>query len=249
MHVRILLFLLSFAATSLALHAQVPGDDQADTVYADTTYYAEDSSYYEPPDGYDDIDVNVDMPGDVRTDATSFAAGGGFYVGPTFEVTTLSPAKLDSELDGELVLYGVQVNAIISGWVVGANWTSATLYDMSTNYDEFVFGYGGFVTGYELDIVKRLSFRIGTLIGTGDLKMIKKRPDLDAIDSSAGEILERYRLESFFMLRPGVSIGYAPLPFLDLRIAADYLYPIGGRRVHDLKALTYGLHVMIGIGK
>lgn len=235
--------------STMPLSAQDGGDVVIEPAPADTTY--SDTIYsYEPDTTYGDYDYdNGDMGGDMGGPPEAFGPGGGFYIGPTFEVTTLSPSKLDAQLDGELVLYGVQLYAIIKGWIVGGHWTSATLYDMSTNYDAFELSYGGFLTGYDLTIVDGLSVRLGTLIGGGDLNMIKKRPDLGAIDSTDNEILERYRTESFFMLRPGASVGYAPLPFLDLRFAVDYLYPIGGDEVHDLKELTYGLHVMLGFGK
>jgi hypothetical protein len=250
---RFLFTLAALVLTSLSLSAQVPGEGDTEPDYPDSTYYPADSSYYGdttavPIDtaygddySYEESDVDVG-PG-------SFVPGAGFFVGPTFEVTTLSPSKLDPALDGELVMFGVQVYAIIKGWMLGGHWTSATLYDMSTNYDQFDFSYGGFLTGYDLDIYGGLSFRVSALIGGGDLNMIKKRPDLMATDTTDNEILERYRTESFFMVRPGVSLGYSPLAFLDLRFAVDYLYPIGGQNVHDLKDLTYGLHVMFGFGK
>jgi hypothetical protein len=248
------LFIASLFA-SLSAPAQVPGDGQQEPTYPDSTYYPSDSSYYETDTSAVSIDTayggdyEYDESGGMGSDASSFVPGAGFFVGPTFEVTTLTPAKLDPELDGELVLYGIQVYAIIKGWMVGGHWTSATLYDMSTNYDAFEFSYGGFITGYDVEVLDGLSFRLGTLVGGGDLNMIKKRPDLAGLASTPHEILERYRTESFFMLRPGASVGYSPLPFLDLRLAADYLYPIGGSRVHDLKHLTYGLHVMLGFGR
>lgn len=242
---KLLLFISIMLAGPLAVVAQVPGDGQSEPEYPDSSYYPEDSSYYEPEVTIDTVFGGMDD--EMPQGPTSFAAGGGFYVGPTFELTTLAPSALDPALDGDLVLYGVQLYAIIKGWLIGGHWTSATLYDMSTNYDEFQFSYGGFLTGYDLDIYKGLSFRVSALIGGGDLKMIKKRPELQGADGH--EILERYRMESFFMLRPGASLGYSPLPFMDLRFAVDYLYPIGGDEVHDLKKLTYGLHVMLGFGK
>jgi hypothetical protein len=241
--------LLAFALlTSLPLLSQETGDDGATN--PDSTDYPVDTTYYEEPvdttyEEYEDFGGGGEMP----TPPADFGPGGGFYIGPTFEFTSLSPAGLDPQLDGDLVLYGVQLYAIIKGWMLGGHWTSATLYDMSTNYDQFEFSYGGFLTGYDVDVYGGLSFRLSTLIGGGDLNMIKKRPDLGAIDSTDNEILERYRTESFFVLRPGASIGFSPLNFLDLRLAVDYLYPIGGDDVHDLKKLTYGLHVMLGFGK
>lgn len=247
---RFILTLLLLIVASLPLAAQDPGEIEApEPTYPDSTYYGEDSTYYSEPidtgyGGYDDFETS-EMP----TSPGDFGPGTGFFVGPTFEVTTLSPSKLDATLDGELVLYGVQLYAIIKGWVVGGHWTSATLYDMSTNYDAFEFSYGGFLTGYDVDVYGGLSFRLSALIGGGDLNMVKKRPDLQATDTTGNEILERYRTESYFMLRPGASVGYAPLPFLDLRFGVDYLYPIGGNEVHDLKELTYGLHIMLGVGK
>jgi hypothetical protein len=86
------------------------------------------------------------------------------------------------------------------------------------------------------------------MIGGGGLSMIKKRPDLMAIDSSGHDILERYRSENFFMLRPGATIGFSPLPFLDFRLGANYVLPVGGKDVGDLKNLGFGLHMMFGFG-
>lgn len=250
------MFMRLFVPFALALLTTVPmvaqdtGEDP-EPVPIDSTYYPEDTTDYGQPidtsyTGYDDYG-NADV--EISTGSDSFVPGGGFYVGPTFEFTALSPSALDPALDGDLVLYGVQLYAIINGWMLGGHWTSATLYDMSTNYDAFEFSYGGFLTGYDLTLVGGLSFRLSGLIGGGDLNMIKKRPDLRATDTTGNEILERYRTESFFMLRPGASLGYSPLPFLDLRLGVDFLYPIGGDEVHDLKKATYGLHVMFGAGK
>src|SRR6186997_1219331 len=101
---------------SIAALAQAPGDGRTEPEYPDSTYYPEDSSYYDPEPvmidtafGGMDVDAMPSGPG-------SFGPGGGFFIGPTFEVTSLSPGKLDRDLDGDLVLYGVQVYGIISGW-------------------------------------------------------------------------------------------------------------------------------------
>jgi hypothetical protein len=242
MRSRLLVALVVLFAPLTAL-AQAPGDE-APVEYPDTTW-STDTGYVEIDTGYANWDDgDIEMPS-----GESFGPGGGIYGGPTFEVTTLDPRELDRALDGDIVLYGGRVFLIISGWIMGGEWVGATLYDLSPSYDEFSFSYGGFITGYDLDIYDGLSIRGDVLIGGGDLNMVKKRPDLRQLDTAGTEILERYRSEGFFALKPGISLGYAPLPFLDLRFAVSFLYPIGGSDVADLKSTVYGLHVMLGFGK
>jgi hypothetical protein len=84
------------------------------------------------------------------------------------------------------------------------------------------------------------------LIGGGAIKMVKNRPDLSL---TTGKIIqELFRDEGFMVLRPGISLGYSPLPFFDFRVGANYIYPVGGKKVSDLKNVAFGLQLMIGFG-
>jgi hypothetical protein len=180
--------------------------------------------------------------------STTFVPRSGIFGGPTIEFSQLDPAKLDPLLAGNLVMYGGEGFVILNGFMLGGGAIGATLYDMSPSYDEFSYGYGGFLTGYDITIVKPFSFRADLMIGGGGLKMIRKRPDLAAGDSSGHEILERVRNENFFMFRPGVSLGFSPIPILDFRLGVNYLFPVGGEDVDDLKNLSFGLHMFFGFG-
>jgi hypothetical protein len=180
--------------------------------------------------------------------STTFVPRSGIFGGPTIEFSQLDPTKLDPVLAGNLVMYGGEGFIILNGFMLGGGATGATLYDLSPSYDEFSYGYGGFLTGYDITLVRPFSFRADLMIGGGGLKMIRKRPDLATGDSSGHEILERVRDESFFMLRPGVSFGFSPIPVLDFRLGVNYMFPVGGEEVGDLKNLSFGLHMFFGFG-
>jgi hypothetical protein len=253
MRLRLLLSILSLLVVSTVARAQSDPDQDppVDTTYVDSTGFPVDG-----PDGSTDPDFDEPPPG--GGGGGLGLPSGGVYFGPTFELAQLKPESLDPELSGSMVLYGLQGYVIVNGWLVGGCGTSATLYDMSQRYDEFQFGYGGVLIGYDKLLFSSVSFRFATMIGSGEVKMIKKAPRLgppgdDALrqytDTSGTEILERYREEEFFALRPGISLGFAPLPIMDVRISADYLLPLGGEKVGDLKTLTYGIHLMFGFGR
>jgi hypothetical protein len=213
---------------------ELPGDTlEIETLPADTTF-----EQWEPAED--------DAPEPPKR--TTFVPRSGIFGGPTIEFSQLDPAKLDPALAGNLVMYGGEGFIILNGFMLGGGATGATLYDMSPSYDEFSYGYGGFLTGYDFTIVRPFSFRADLMIGGGGLKMIKKRPDLTTGDSSGHEILERFRNESFFMVRPGISFGFSPIPVLDFRLGVNYVFPVGGEDVDDLKNLSFGLHMFFGFG-
>ncbi len=237
---RYLACLLMLVVLSVKAYGQIgdtPGiPDTNQTVRPDTAF--------ENDMGYDRSDTSEDY---VEPPApTSFVSRSGVYGGPTVEFNTLDPTKLDPDLSGDMVIYGGQGFISINGWVLGGAAFGATLYDISPKYDEFAFSYGGFMTGYGFYIVKPLSLQMDLLIGGGGIKMVKNRPDLSL--TTGKTIQELYRDEGFMVLRPGISLGYAPLPFFDFRVGANYIYPVGGERVSDLKNLAFGLQLMIGFG-
>lgn len=192
------------------------------------------------PGGRDELDRGGATP--------FFTRRSGIFVGPTVEMSQLSPGSLDPILGGSMVIYGGQAYLMLNGWLVGGGGWSSVLYDLNPKYDQFSFGYAGLLLGYDQGIFGgRLTVRPTLLLGAGGLTMIKKRPDI--VDTTGHEILERYRSEDFFCMRPGISVGFMPFHFLDLRFVVDYLLPVGGAHVSDLKALDYGLQVMFGFGQ
>ncbi len=211
-------------------------DDDQDSLLSDTLN--PDSSFFQ---GIDDDEFSLsESDGFFRT-------RGGFFGGALVELTTLNPKDLDPVLDGQLVLYGAQGYVILNSWMFGGGGMSAHLYDLSTQYDRFEFGYGGFLTGYDTKIFNgRLSVRGDLMLGAGGVEMLKKRADI--VDPTGNPILEQYRDEGFFFLRPGISIGYSPIQFMEFRLGAHYFHPIGGASVADLRALSYGLHVVLALG-
>lgn len=251
MRLRLLLSILSLVVVSAVAHAQPDSDPPVDTTYVDSTGFPVDDPYGSSDPGFEDPPPGGNGGG-------LGIPSGGIYFGPTFELAALKPESLDPELSGSMVMYGFQGYVIVNGWLVGGGGYGATLYDMSQRYDEFQFGYGGVLIGYDKLLFSTVSFRFTTMIGSGELKMIKKAPRLGSPGDSllaayttfsGTEILERYRQEDYFALRPGISIGFAPLPIMDLRFSADYLMPIGGENIGDLKSLTYGVHLMFGFGR
>jgi len=224
-------------------YAQIDGDDftsGGDTLTSDDSVEAPNADDIFFSDIEDDDFGAVDEPG-------FFRVRGGFFGGPIVEFTSLKPADLDPVLDGQLVIFGAEGCILLESWLLGGGGMSAHLYDMSPAYDRFEYGYGGFLAGYDTRIFHGvMSLRGSIMIGAGGLEMLKKRPDLGGTDGP--EILERYREEGFFLLRPGASIGVSPLPFVEFRLGVNYLLPFGGSRVDDLRNLSYGLHIMLGIG-
>lgn len=196
-----------------------------------------------------ETDTTDSFPGDIgEAHNAFFTRRSGIYAGPTIEISALSPSSLDPVLGGTMVIYGGQGYLMLNGWLVGGGGWGAVLYDLSPKYDQFSFGYAGLLLGYDQGIFQgSLSIRPSLLVGAGGLSMIKKRPDI--IDSTGHEMLERFRSEDFFTLRPGVSIGFMPFQFLDLRLSLDYVLPVGGARVSDLKSFNYGLQILFGIGQ
>lgn len=191
-----------------------------------------------------------DNPGDsVELAVTEpvFAPGPGsfgIFGGPTFELTSLKTTDLDPALDEVLLLKGGYGYVILSHWLIGGGGAGVTLEEPNSTYDRFGMHFGGFLTGYDRLLAGKLSGRISLLVGGGDIEMIKKRPDLSPLGDN--EFLERYREEEFFLIHPEVSIGYAVLPFIDIRLAASYWYPIGSAGAEDLRQFNYGVHVMFG---
>lgn len=204
----------------------------------------------EEEDPVDEVDydtVEVDEWEDVAVSQSEPApAAGGFGLGggPTFEYFGLSTVSLDPDLDQDLFLYGGYGFAIISRIIVGGGGAGTTLEQPNEKYDRFSFGFGGFLTGYDLMITENFSARATLLVGSGGVEMVKTRSDLSALGSN--QFLELYRDEQFFLLRPAVSLGYTLLGFVDLRADAARLLPMGGEAASDLGEWTFGLHVFFG---
>ena len=188
-------------------------------------------------DDWEDVDVSQSEPAPA---AGGFGLGGG----PTFEYFRLSTASLDPDLDQDLFLYGGYGFAVISRIIIGGGGAGTTLRQPNEKYDRFSFGFGGFLTGYDLVITENFSARATLLVGSGEIEMVKTRSDLSALGSN--QFLEVYRDEQFFLLRPAVSLGYTVLGFIDLRADAARLLPIGGGTASELGEWTFGLHVFFG---
>ncbi len=170
--------------------------------------------------------------------------GFGVYGGPIFEYSTLKSTELDPDLDYTLFLSGGTGYIIIANWLIGGGGAGITADNPNERYDRFTMAYGGFLTGYDRYLVDKLSGRLSFMVGGGEIEMIKKHPLIP--NQGDREFLERFRQESFFLLRGEASLGYKILPFLDIRAAAAYWYPMGGENVADLRQLTFGLHLMFG---
>lgn len=208
-----------------------------DTLIADSL--DPDSAFFQDIDSAEDVEP--------FEPETFFRTRGGFFGSLTVDLTALDPHTLDPALSGNIVIYGAQGYILINSWIVGGGGASSALYDLDPSYERFNFGYGGFLTGYDTKMFNGvLSLQGSLLIGAGGLEMLKKRPDI--ADSTGKPILEQYRDEGFFLLKPGLSIGYSPIPYLEFGVGASYLYPIGGENVSDLRALTYGLRITFGLG-
>lgn len=257
---RLLLSLLTIwicAAIPAVAQMDDDGSGQDDTTAVDSLYNdpVEPDTAYEYSEPYDGSDQGYGYSdegeydyNDYSYEPTFFSTRNGLMVGPTIQFTELRPKDLDPDLSGEFVFFGADIIAAVNGFLLGGGWSSATLYDLSPKYDELTFSSGGFITGYDQQFLyQKFSIRPTVMIGGGGITMIKKRPDI--VDSTGREILERYRDEEYFLLRPGISLGFAPNQFFDIRLTADYNYPIGGDKVSDLRKLSYGLALMIGLGR
>lgn len=188
-------------------------------------------------DDFDDMDI--DQP-----EHAPSAGGFGIFVGSSFSLTTLKPTDLDPDLDETLLYRGGLGYAILSHWLVGGGGASVDLQDPNSSYDRFQLGYGGFLTGYDQLLTDDLSIRGSLLVGSGELSMIKNRPDLDSL--SEHPFLEQYREENFFLVKPQVSVGYVLFSIFDLRLTGGYWLPFGAAEVEDLRQFTFGLDIMIG---
>ena len=223
--------------------------DEGDPLLQDTTDILVDSTVIDTVSVADtafipisDNDLDLDLP--EPTEFWSVRNGG--FLGGLVEFSGMKPSDLDPRLDGDLVVFGGQGYLVLSGWLMGGIGTSAVLYNAPASYDEFSFGYGGFLFGYDQQFARQIfSAQARTMIGRGGLRMIRKRPDI--VDPGGLEILERVREESFFAFRPEASIGFQPVGFLEFRLSAAWLLPVGGARVNDLAAPTYGIHVALGV--
>jgi hypothetical protein len=228
--------LLSFACalvlSTLLLHAQ-PKTPPNEGGHDEVT----------PPDTTDILDI-----GEPRIDRSNHFGmpRAGVFVGPTFELTTMQPNTFDPGLDGQFVLYGFQGYIIISGWTFGGVGVSAKLYNQPELFKEVTYGYAGFLTGYDFWLGGKFSSRVSALIGSGGLRILFRRTDLRGRAGNA--ILEVIRDEGFFCFRPGISVGFTPLDFIDFRASADYMLPFGGASVSDVRNLSFGVHIMVGFG-
>ncbi|MCB0712571.1 MAG: hypothetical protein KDD67_09600 [Ignavibacteriae bacterium] len=192
-------------------------------------------------------DDSTDVWDDVEVTDPELAPGPGglgVYGGPIFEYSTLKTTELDPDLDYTLFSAGGYGYVIIANWLIGGGGAGVTVDNPNERYDRFSMGYGGFMTGYDRYLIDGLSGRLSLLVGGGGIEMTKKHPNIPAQDDH--EFLERFRKEDFFLLRGEASVGYKILPFLDVRAAAAYWFPIGGANVADLRQLTFGLHLMFG---
>lgn len=244
---RCLLLILMCMFSASSLPAQV---DDGDLLLNDTTDIDVDSTALaDTLSGSDSAfipisnnDLDLDLPAPVEF----YSVRNGGFVGGLVELTAIKPSELDSRLSGNLVVFGGEGYFLLSGWMVGGIGTSAVLYDLPSTYDEFSLGYGGLLFGYEQQFMRTLfSAQIRSMIGLGGIRMIRKRSDI--VDPSGLEILERVRQESFLAFRPEASLGFQPLGFLEFRLSASYLAPIGGERASDLSSINYGLHVLLGV--
>ncbi len=249
---RIPLLILLFVIATAVSWGQI---DDNDSLLSDTTDIGIDTSAVTDPNGVDTLAMddssfipisNNDLDLDLPAPTAFYSVRNGGFVGGMVEFSSIKPSDLDSRLSGDLVVFGGEGYFLLSGWMIGGIGASAVLYDLPSTYDEFSLGYGGPMFGYEQQFMKTLfSAQIRSMVGLGGIRMIRKRPDI--VDPAGLEILERVREESFLAFRPEVSLGFQPLGFLEFRLSASYLAPIGGSHVSDLGSLNYGLHVLLGV--
>lgn len=244
---RPVLIALAFIVSGISLHAQNdPFTDDStrldDTLAIDTSMSSADSAFLS---GIEE-DSGLFEP---LEPVTFFQPRSGFfYIGAGVSLTSLDPSSLDPDLNGTLLFFNVKGHTLLNGWLLGGEWNWGHVYDMTSEFDDVTFEYGGLLAGYDTKIFYgALTLRGELLLGAGGMEMIRNRPDLGG--SAGREILERVRRENFYAIRPGISIGYAPIPFTDIRFGVNYLVPVGSGKLDDLKNLTYGLQFAFGVGE
>jgi hypothetical protein len=216
--------------------AQSTGGDAPDTSYIPEPAYP-DTLIMEP-----DSDVTYEPD---FVDGYAF----GLYAGVTAEKSGLDLAKLDPQLAGTLVMYGGEYSVLMGEWYVNFSTVGSHMYDLDSSYDHFTLDYSGYGTGYETSFFKNaFTFRIGVEGGTGTFKLIKRT---GLADSTGHDLLEAYRREDFFYLRPSASIGMPmvqdPIASLMLRVAGGYMMAFGPERARDLNNFSYGLHLLFAV--
>lgn len=177
----------------------------------------------------------------------------GVGLGFGFSLTDLKPSSLDPDLGGDLVPTNIEAYAMIKGLLLGISWTSTDLYDPGDLYDEFSFGYTGFMAGYDHSLFYgKMTMRLSMLIGGGELVMIKKRPDISSdpiLNPGGREVLEEVRNQEFFILRPAFGIGYSPIDFIQFRTEVGFMYPTSDDKVGDLREPIYSFQIVFGTNR
>lgn len=220
-----------------AVFAQSTGTDYPDTTYIPDPAYP-DTLIIEP-----DSDVTYEPD---YIDGYAF----GLYAGFTAEKSALDLAKLDPQLTGTLAMFGGEYSVLMGEWYINFSTVGSHMYDLGNTYDEFSLDYSGYGTGYETSFFKNtLTFRIGGEAGTGTLKLIKRT---SFTDSTGHDLLEAYRREDFFYIRPSASIGIPILrtfPYTSflLRVAGGYMMAFGPENARDLNNFSYGLHLLFAV--
>lgn len=243
MIIRIALLLLLLPAILVGTSSSAVAQDD-DPVYEDSTYYYEeyDSTYWET--GENEFSMAPQF--------SRASSGAGIALG--FNLTGIRPETLDPDLAGDLLLTNIDAYIMmrggLRGLLIGGSWTTARLYDPGDRYDEFSFGYGGILLGYDHSLFYgRMTFRPSIFFGSGGITMIKKRPDLTldtALNAGGREILERIRDQEFYVIRPGFGIGYSPIDLLQFRAEVNFLYPTGDGSLQDLRKPVYSFQVVFG---
>ncbi len=177
-------------------------------------------------------------------------ASSGGHLSFGFALTGIAPETLDPDLGGDLVLNVFEGYAMVNGLLFGGSWTTSMLYD-APNYDEFIFDYKGALLGFDYSLFYgRMAIRPAIMLGPGEIKMIRTRPDIryDALLNPSGkEILERVRDASFFALRPSLSLTWSPTPLIHFRAEGGFFYPTGGDgSLDDLREPIGSFHIMFG---
>ncbi|MCE7933828.1 MAG: hypothetical protein DYG96_04460 [Chlorobi bacterium CHB2] len=207
-----------------------------------------DTTYTTEPDYPDTLVMEPDIYVDYEPDVIDGYAA-GLYAGFTAEKSGLDLAKLDPQLTGTLVMYGGEYSVLIGDWYFNFSTVGSHMYDLGSTYDQFLLDYSGYGTGYETSFFKNtFTFRIGAEAGTGTLKLIKRTTHTD---STGHDLLEAYRREDFFYLRPSVSIGVpilqSPLASFLFRVAGGYMMAFGPENARDLNNFSYGAHLMFAV--
>lgn len=216
--------------------AQSTGADSPDTIYIPEPDYP-DTLVIEP-----DSDVAYQPE---YIDGYAF----GLYAGFTAEKSGLDLAKIDPQLTGTLAMFGGEYSMLMGEWYINFSSVGSHMYDLGSTYDEFLLDYSGYGTGYETSFFKNtFTLRIGGELGTGTLKLIKRT---NFTDSTGHDLLEAYRREDFFYIRPSASIGMPiltmPLAAFLLRVAGGYMMAFGPENARDLNNFSYGLHLLFAV--